>query len=113
MALARSSCCWLSRPALVKLDAAVVVGLGLHRAGPRLVEVGSGRDDVRLRVFQVGGRLQQGALEQRGIDQGDDVALVHPRVEVDIELRDAVPETCEPTCTVMTALMVPVASTTS
>jgi hypothetical protein len=48
------------------------------------------------------------SLEQLGVDAGDDLALLHDRVEVDVQVLD-VARPQEPANTVMTALRAPVA----
>jgi hypothetical protein len=78
---------------LAETKIALVVGFGLHIGGPRLGRVGDCDCKICLGIFQIGPGLGERALKQRRVNLGDELA-------------------CDPTWTVITALMVPVASTT-
>ena len=65
---------------------AVVVGFGLHQRRLGLFQVRPCSSKIGLGVFQVRSGLQQRSLEQGRIDQRDDVALMHARVEIHIKL---------------------------
>ncbi len=67
----------------------IVVGLGLHQSGFRFFEVRAGGFEVGLRIFQIGGCLQQGSFEQRRINERDHVPFMYAGIEIRIELRDA------------------------
>ena len=61
---------------------AFVIGLGLRERRPGFGEVGFHRRHIGFCVFQIGRRLLKRALEQRRIDQSDDVAAMD---EADVE----------------------------
>ena len=61
---------------------AIVINFGLCRGRLGLREVGFGRNEVRLPVGQIGLRLEQRALEQRGVDLRHHLVLLHMRVKI-------------------------------
>ena len=73
---------------LVEAHGAVVVGFGLNESGVELFQIGASRDEIGLRVGEVGFGFKQSTFKEGGIDDGDDVALVYARVEVSAEFGD-------------------------
>ncbi len=65
---------------------AVVVSFRLHECGVRPLRVRLRHRDARLRALEVCRRLLQRPLEQRRIDERDDVASMHTGIEVRVEL---------------------------
>ena len=66
----------------------VVIRLRLHQRRIGLREIRLGHDHAGPCRLEVRGGLQQRALQQRRVDQGDHFPPVHARVEVDVELGD-------------------------
>jgi len=80
-AFAASSSWGLARFPLARAEVRSKRRAGLHEARLRGLDVGTG-------ALEVGCCLEEGPLEQRRIDQRDDVAGVNERVEVRVELGD-------------------------
>jgi len=79
-----------------ELRGPVVIGFGLLRCGRGLVLIGFCRHQVGFGIVQIGGSLQQRPLEERRIDQRDDVAFVYAGIEIHIQFRDATPKLAIP-----------------
>src|SRR6267143_3997199 len=75
-------------PVLGQADGAIVVGFGLHQSGSCFFQVGACRFQVGLRILQIGRRLEESALEQCRINEGDDVPFVYARIKIGVKLRN-------------------------
>jgi hypothetical protein len=89
----------------------LVVYPGLQSAGLRFFQIGLGCNHIGFGVRQISLGLQPRAFEQRRIDLCYYLSFFYPRIEIRIEPRNRA-RNLRTTCTVVTALMVPVASTT-
>ena len=74
--------------AFCQLHSTLVVRFGLHERGFRFLKIRLRGNQVSFRVFHVRARLLHRSLEQRGIDQRDEVPLVHPGIKVHKKFRD-------------------------
>ena len=66
-----------------------VIRFGLHLGGLGSLQVGSCGGQVGFSVGIIGVRLEQSAFKKGRIDLGDDLSLLHPRIEICVQARNS------------------------